>query len=122
MGAPAFESSLDAATLARLLEVGQSLVAELDLDTVLDRVLATALDLTGARYAALGILAEHRRELAQFLARGIPDEQRAAIGELPHGRGILGVLIDDPRPLRLTDVGSHPRSYGFPPGHPPMKS
>src|SRR5687767_2865336 len=87
--APGTLDELEPARLRRLLEVGRSLVAELDLDTVLDRVLATAQELTGARYAALGILDEDRRELAQFLTRGIDAETHAAIGELPRGRGIL---------------------------------
>ncbi|MGZ4269688.1 MAG: sensor histidine kinase [Solirubrobacteraceae bacterium] len=113
---------LDAARLARLIEVGRSLLSELDLDVVLDQVLETARELTGARYAALGILDDERRELSQFIARGLDEETRSAIGDLPRGRGILGVLIDDPQPLRLSNVGGHPRSYGFPPGHPPMRS
>src|SRR4051812_17334014 len=107
--------------LVRLIEVGRSLLSELDLDIVLDRVLETARDLTGARYAALGILDERRRELAQFLTRGVDEETHRAIGDLPRGRGILGLLIEDPIPLRLADLGDHPRSYGFPPGHPPMR-
>ena len=112
----------DETRLIRLIEVGRSLLSELDLDVVLDRVLETARDLTGARYAALGILDEHRRELAQFLTRGVDEATHRAIGDLPRGRGILGLLIDDPRPLRIADVGEHPRSYGFPPGHPPMRT
>ena len=112
----------DETRLIRLIEVGRSLLSELDLDVVLDRVLETARDLTGARYAALGILDEHRRELAQFLTRGVDEATHRAIGDLPRGRGILGLLIDDPRPLRIADVGDHPRSYGFPPGHPPMRT
>ncbi len=108
--------------LARLIEVGRGLVSELDLDTVLDQLLETATELTGARYAALGILDDERVELERFLTRGIDAETHRAIGDLPRGRGILGVLIDDPRPLRLDDVGEHPRSYGFPPAHPPMHS
>lgn len=108
--------------LARLIEVGRGLVSELDLDAVLDRLLETAAELTGARYAALGILDDERVELERFLTRGIDAETHRAIGDLPRGRGILGVLIDDPRPLRLDDVGEHPRSYGFPPAHPPMHS
>jgi signal transduction histidine kinase len=114
--------SLDERRLARLIDVGRSLLSELDLDVVLDRVLETAADLTGARYAALGILDDDRRELARFLTRGIDETTHRAIGDLPRGRGILGVLIDDPRALRLGDVGDHPRSYGFPPGHPPMRT
>ncbi|HEX6695219.1 MAG TPA: GAF domain-containing sensor histidine kinase [Solirubrobacteraceae bacterium] len=113
---------LDEHRLARLIDAGRGLLSELDLETVLDRLLQTAADLTGARYVALGVLDEGRRELAQFLTRGIDEETHRAIGDLPRGRGILGVLIDDPRPLRLDDVGDHPRSYGFPPGHPPMRS
>jgi signal transduction histidine kinase len=113
---------LDEHRLARLIDAGRGLLSELDLDTVLDRLLRTAADLTGARYVALGILDESRRELSHFLTRGIDEESHRAIGDLPRGRGILGVLIEDPRPLRLDDVGDHPRSYGFPPGHPPMRS
>jgi signal transduction histidine kinase len=113
-------SRLEPEHLARLLEAGSGLMADLDVDLVLDRLLETARDLTGARYAALGILDERRRELEQFLTRGIDAETHRSIGDLPRGRGILGLLIQDPRPLRLEDVGSHPRSYGFPPGHPPM--
>src|SRR4051794_12345271 len=97
-------------------------MADLDVELVLDRLLETARELTGARYAALGILDESRRELEQFLTRGIEPEAHRAIGDLPRGRGILGLLIADPRPLRLDDVGHHPRSYGFPVHHPPMKT
>src|SRR3954466_15567983 len=106
--------------LSRLIEVGRGLLSELDLDVVLDRVLETARELTGARYAALGILDERRRELAQFLTRGVDEATHRAIGDLPRGRGILGLLIEDPVPLRIPDVGEPPRSYGFPPGPPPM--
>ena len=114
--------SLDGHRLARLIDAGRGLMSELDLETVLDRLLETAADLTGARYVALGVLDESRRELARFLTRGIDEETHRGIGDLPRGRGLLGVLIEDPRPLRLDDVGDHPRSYGFPPGHPPMRS
>jgi signal transduction histidine kinase len=110
----------EAERLQRLLDAGRALVAELDLETLLDQVLETARSLTDARYAALGILDETRTELAQFLVRGIGGDAAQDIGDLPHGRGVLGLLIDDPRPLRLDDVTSHPESYGFPPGHPPM--
>jgi len=113
---------LDEHRLARLIDAGRGLLSELDLETVLDRLLQTAADLTGARYVALGVLDAGRRELARFLTRGIDEDTHRAIGDLPRGRGLLGVLIDDPRPLRLDDVGDHPRSYGFPPGHPAMRS
>jgi signal transduction histidine kinase len=115
-------SELDERRLRRLLEAGRALVAELDLEALLRRLLEEARQLTGARYAALGILAEGREGLERFITLGIDDDTRARIGDLPRGRGVLGVLIDDPRPLRLTEVGRHPRSYGLPPGHPPMAS
>src|SRR4051795_919898 len=108
--------------LGRLLEIGRSLVSEIELDVVLERVLEAARDLTGARYAAIGVLDEPHRSLERFLTVGIDEETQTRIGDLPHGRGVLGVLITDPHPLRLEDVGSHPRSFGFPPGHPPMSS
>jgi signal transduction histidine kinase len=98
------------------------LVGELDPETVLDRILKEAREITGAKYAALGALNEDRTELERFLTRGIDPATHRTIGDLPRGRGVLGVLIDDPRPLRLTDVGDHPKSYGFPAGHPPMHS
>jgi len=97
-------------------------MTELDLDAVLDRVLQTAREITGARYAALGILNDQRSELEQFLTSGVDEETHLAIGALPRGRGVLGVLIEHPRPLRLPDVGRHPSSYGFPAGHPVMHS
>ena len=103
-----------------MLEVGRSLVTDFDLEAVLGRVLEAARELTGARYAALGVLDQDGRELERFLTAGIDAETQAAIGQLPRGRGVLGVLITDPRPLRLAEVGAHPHSYGFPSAHPPM--
>ena len=108
------------ARLRALLEVGRSLVSELDPDAVLRRLLVCARELTDARYAAIGVLDEARDHLERFLVDGVGEDVHRAIGDLPRGRGVLGVLIDDPRPLRLDDVGAHPQSYGFPPGHPPM--
>jgi signal transduction histidine kinase len=116
------EDVLDAERLRRLLAAGRSLVSDLDLESVLDRVLEIARELTGARYAALGVLNEERSELERFLTVGIDEATHRVIGDLPHGRGILGVLINDPQPLRLDSVGGDPRSYGFPPGHPPMEA
>jgi signal transduction histidine kinase len=117
---PAPGAQLSDGDHAKLLEVGRALVAELDVEVVLRRVLETARELTGARYAALGILDEAKEELERFVFLGIDDETRRLIGPLPRGRGVLGELIRDARPLRLADVTQHPRSYGFPPGHPPM--
>jgi signal transduction histidine kinase len=112
--------ALDEPRLRELIEVGRSLVAELDLEIVFNRLLEVACELTGARYAALGILDEDRHELERFIARGLDEETRRAIGALPRGRGVLGLLIEQPRALRLANVSEHPRSYGFPSGHPPM--
>lgn len=112
--------ALDEPRLRELIDVGRSLVAELDPEVIFQQVLEVACDLTGARYAALGVLDENRHELERFITHGIDEEARRVIGNLPRGRGVLGLLIEQPRPLRLTEVGHHPRSYGFPPGHPPM--
>ncbi len=122
MDAPPIKEELDQRQLSRLLEVGRGLVAELDLEAVLGQVLEAARDLTGARYAALGILDEDKRELERFLFTGIDDETRVRIGPLPRGHGILGELIRHPEPLRLDRISDHPRSYGFPAEHPPMTS
>ena len=112
---------LDERRLRRLIDAGRSLVSELDLETVLTDLLESARDLTCARYAALGIVADDGT-LERFLYTGIDQETRKRIGDLPRGRGVLGLLIEDPRPLRLKEVGDHPHSYGFPAGHPPMSS
>ena len=118
----AVPTRLDDERMVRLIAFGRALTSELDLDAVLDLVLAAARELTGARYAALGVLDEERRGLSQFLTSGVDDETHRAIGDLPSGHGILGLLIDEPRPLRLEDASAHPRSYGFPPGHPDMRT
>ncbi|MGE5617498.1 MAG: GAF domain-containing protein, partial [Candidatus Woesearchaeota archaeon] len=97
-------------------------MGELDPEVVLERILEEACAVTGAKYAALGVLDEDRQELERFLTRGIDPAAHRAIGDLPRGRGVLGVLINDPRPLRLPEVGEHPQSYGFPAHHPPMHS
>jgi signal transduction histidine kinase len=114
--------SLPQDRLIRLIDVGRSLVSELDLEVVLERLLDVAREVTGAHYAALGILDSEKRGLERFATAGIDAPTRTVIGDAPHGRGVLGVLIRDAKPLRLADVGSHPESYGFPPGHPPMRT
>lgn len=120
---PTSENSvLDERRLRRLIDAGRGLVAELDPEIVLSRLLEVACEMTDARYAAIGILDSDRHELERFITRGIDEEEKRAIGSLPRGRGVLGLLIGEPKPLRLSDVGEHPRSYGFPAGHPPMDS
>jgi two-component system, NarL family, sensor histidine kinase DevS len=116
------ESILGEDRLFRLLDVGRALVAELDIERLLHTVLEVARELTGARYAALGVLDDRRERLERFLTAGIDESAHSAIGDLPRGHGILGILISDPRPLRLHDVCAHPQSYGFPLNHPPMHS
>lgn len=96
--------------------------SELDLETVLQRIVEAAVDLVGARYGALGVLNESGTGLAQFITVGADETTKAAIGPLPKGLGLLGELITDARPLRLPDLSEHPGRHGFPPNHPPMTS
>jgi len=111
---------MDEPRLRQLLDASRSLISELDPESVLRRLLEVAREVTGARYAAIGVLDERRERLERFLTVGIDERTHRQIGDLPQGRGVLGVLISDPRPLRLDDVSTHPRSYGFPLAHPPM--
>ena len=106
--------------LRALLDATKAIASDLSLESLLQRLVTTAAELTGARYAALGVIDRSGRQLERFLTAGIDDETHAAIGELPHGRGILGVLIDEATPLRLHDLSDDARSVGFPPNHPPM--
>src|SRR6266545_6160952 len=101
-----------------LLEAGMTLASQLSLPAILQRL---AVELTEARYGALGVLGRDGM-LVDFITTGMTEDQRRAIGHLPVGRGILGVLIRDVRPLRLVDLTQDPRSVGFPPNHPPMRS
>jgi len=112
----------DQARLRALLDAGIALSSELSLDAVLQRIVEAAAELTGARYAALGVIDQSGEALERFVVTGVDQETQAAIGDPPRGRGILGVLIRDARPLRLDDLVTHPRSVGFPANHPPMKS
>ena len=105
-----------------LVEAGIALSSELSLDALLQQLVETAAQLTGAQYAALGVIDQTGTNLERFLTTGIDEETHAAIGDLPRGRGILGVLIRDAQPLRLDDLGDDPRSVGFPAHHPPMQS
>ena len=105
-----------------LVDAGIALTSELSLDSVLQRLVETAAELTNARYAALGVIDRSGHGLERFLTTGIGPETHSAIGELPRGRGILGVLIRDVKPLRLHEIAEDPRSVGFPRNHPPMKT
>ncbi|WP_292988463.1 GAF domain-containing sensor histidine kinase [Mycobacterium sp.] len=104
-----------------LIEAMLVVTSDLDLDTTLRTIVHTAINLVDARYGALGVRGSGA-ELAAFIHEGIDDETRERIGHLPEGRGVLGVLIDEPRPIRLDDIGHHPASVGFPPNHPPMRT
>jgi signal transduction histidine kinase len=106
--------------LRQLVEAGIAVNAELSLDAVLQRIVETAASITNARYAALGVIDPGGTKLERFVTTGITKEQHASIGDLPHGAGILGVLIHDARPLRLDDLTRDPRAVGFPADHPPM--
>jgi len=103
-----------------LVEAGIALSSELSLDAVLQRIVEAAAELTDARYAALGVIDPTGTGLEHFLVTGLDEETQRAIGELPRGRGILGTLIRDAKPLRLSRLGEHPDSSGFPANHPPM--
>jgi signal transduction histidine kinase len=108
--------------LRRLFEAVVSVGSELSLPALLQRVLEAATELADARYGALGVLDPTGTRLDQFLTVGIDEEGRRAIGDLPEGHGLLGLLITHPEPVRLPDLKEHPESYGFPPNHPPMHS
>ncbi|GAA4039435.1 two-component system sensor histidine kinase [Nonomuraea soli] len=104
-----------------LLDAVVSVGSDLDLETVLRRIVETATNLVDASYGALGVVGEEHT-LLQFIPVGLSEEEIAAIEHWPHGLGLLGLLIKDARPLRLARISDHPESYGFPPGHPPMGS
>ena len=108
--------------LRALFESSVALTSELSLDALLQKLVETAASLTKARYAALGVIDASGNALERFLITGIEPDVQESIGELPHGRGILGVLIREAAPLRLHDLTRDPRAVGFPPNHPPMKS
>jgi signal transduction histidine kinase len=113
----------DQERLRLLLDAVVVIAADLDLDSVLARIVEVAGRLADAQYVALGVLgAGPQRRLRAFVTHGVSEDQRARIGDLPRGHGLLGLIIDRPRPLRLHDLTADPSSYGFPPEHPPMHS
>jgi signal transduction histidine kinase len=103
-----------------LLEAVMAISSDLDLHAVLTRIVESATELTGATYGALGVIGPDGKHLVEFVTTGIGHHQRAMIGDLPRGRGILGLLIEHPEPIRLDDLSAHPASFGFPANHPPM--
>jgi two-component system, NarL family, sensor histidine kinase DevS len=107
--------------LTALLQAVVGIGGDLDLRSTLHRIVTAACTLSGARYGALGVIGPDRR-LVEFITDGLTVTERQAIGDLPTGRGVLGLLIDDPRPVRMADITAHPQSFGFPPNHPPMHS
>ncbi|SCE18865.1 GAF domain-containing protein [Streptomyces sp. PalvLS-984] len=111
-------------SLQGLLEAVLGISSDLELPTVLRRVVRTAMDLVGARYGALGVLDDSGEFLAEFIPLGLTSQELENLSgvELPRGRGLLGHLIRHPEPLRVADIGRHPESAGFPPGHPPMRT
>jgi signal transduction histidine kinase len=108
--------------LHRLLDAVVSIASDLSLPDTLRRIVEVSAELAGARYAALGVIGGSDRMLVEFITVGLDTQTRVAIGDLPHGKGILGLLINEPKPVRLHDIAEHPDSYGFPPNHPPMTS
>ncbi|MEO6057388.1 MAG: GAF domain-containing protein, partial [Gemmatimonadales bacterium] len=110
------------ARLEALVVATSSLIGELALEGVLQRVVEVAAELVGAQFAAIGVLAPDGRVLESFITYGITPEERARLGPPPRGHGILGLVIREARPIRLPDLAKHPDSYGFPPHHPPMRS
>ena len=104
-----------------LLEAMLMVTSGLELDATLQTIVRTATELVDAQYGALGVRGEEH-ELVEFITVGIDEETRDAIGAPPGGRGVLGVLVDDPKPIRLDDIRHHPDSVGFPANHPPMRT
>jgi signal transduction histidine kinase len=117
------EIDADQERLRLLLDAVIVLSSDLTLGGLLERIVAVAAELSDARYVALGVLgAGSDRRLQQFITHGVSEQQRAAIGDLPLGRGLLGEVIDTARPLRLHDLQQHSSSFGFPANHPPMRT
>src|SRR5438309_3136380 len=109
--------------LQGLLSAVVTISSQLDLDRVLQEIVNTAAHVADAEYAALGVLAPGgERRLSEFITAGLDEDLRDRIGDIPHGRGVLGLLIDEPHSIRLADIGQHSKSYGFPQNHPPMRT
>lgn len=115
-------NELDETRLRSLIEVGSDVVSNLDIESLLGQIVRQAAEITGAKYAALGVLNAEQDGLDRFVTHGVDEATRKRIGEPPKGLGVLGVLIKHPVPIRLAKVSEHPDSFGFPPNHPPMDS
>ncbi|MHB1718795.1 MAG: GAF domain-containing sensor histidine kinase [Acidimicrobiales bacterium] len=112
----------DPRRLQALIDAMLLIEADLDLPMVLRKIVESAVELAGARYGALGVVDESGTGLAEFVTVGVDGDTIAAIGSPPEGKGVLGLLVRDPHPIRLADISHHPDAAGFPPGHPPMRS
>jgi signal transduction histidine kinase len=119
---PAREATRIRERFERLLAAGLAILSRHELDDVLQEVVDAAREVVGARYAALGVLGPDRTSLVQFVTSGMDGELRARIGDLPRGRGLLGHVIHEAKPIRTADLNHHPQRFGFPAHHPPMKS
>jgi signal transduction histidine kinase len=117
-----FRNIEDPEQLRRLLEAVLVMEQDLDLQSTLRRIVDSAVNLVDARYGALGVLDASGHGLSDFITVGMSEVAAAAIGHLPEGHGVLGLLIVDPQPIRMRNIAAHPDSYGFPPHHPKMRS
>ena len=122
LGATVSAARTSQAQLTSLLDAVLAISSDLDLPDVLERIVAAACRLVDARYGALGVLGPGGERLVEFVTHGVSPEVRAAIGDLPTGKGVLGLLIQEPQPLRIRDIHQHAASQGFPPNHPEMRS
>ena len=117
-----YHSIDDPSRLRRVLDAVLLIEKDLELPALLRHVVEEACSMAGARYGALGVLNDDKTALAEFITVGLAAEEEAQIGPRPTGKGVLGLLVTDPQPLRLVHLGAHPDSFGFPPAHPPMTS
>jgi len=117
-----YHSIEDPSRLRRILDAVLLIEKDVELPALLRHVVEEACSMTGARYGALGVLNDDKTALAEFITVGLDAEEEARIGPCPTGKGVLGLIVTAPQPLRLARLGDHPESFGFPPHHPPMTS
>ena len=121
LGSDAMKRTTKRTRADMLIEAGLTLAAELTLDAVLQKIVEQAVEITGARYGAMGVI-DAQGLISQFVTEGVTEQEREAIGHIPVGRGLLGVLINEAHPINVSDIAADPRSVGFPPNHPAMHS